>query len=442
MDPERGVDSQLSSDGRPAFHKGLAIAAVALMVLLVLSAGLAYRNTLQLRRNNERDLLMVRERQSRQSYLVAVFTTLPTLALGLGMVAALVYLAQRHLTEHARAERSQARLAAIVESSDDAILSKDLNGIIQTWNAGANRLFGYRAEEVIGKPITLLLPPERLQEEEQILARVRSGQRVEHLETVRVTKDGPRIDVSLTVSPVRDRNGRIIGASKIARDITDRKRAEGELKAAKEAAEAANVAKSQFLANMSHELRTPLNAITGMTDLALAEDLPSTLRDYLQTVKHSADGLLELVNDILDLSRIEAGGFQLEATPFDLNKTVEHVVKTLGPGAGEKGLELVCDLRHVPARLVGDPLRLRQVLVNLVGNAVEVHVQGHRVRERGRGILGRGEHRRALRRGRHGHRHRPAGSRAYLRALHAGGRLHHAPVRRDRLGADHQPTPG
>ena len=141
-----------------------------------------------------------------------------------------VVLVFRDFTEQKQAERSLARLAAIVESSDDAILSKDLNGIIQTWNAGAERLFGYRAEEVIGQPITLLLPPERIQEEEQILERVRSGQRVEHLETVRVTKDGRRLDVSVTVSPVKDQDGQIIGASKIIRDITERKRAEEALR--------------------------------------------------------------------------------------------------------------------------------------------------------------------------------------------------------------------
>ena len=137
---------------------------------------------------------------------------------------------QRHLAERQKTGRSLARLAAIVESSDDAILSKDLHGIIQTWNAGAERLFGYRAEEVIGQPITLLLPPERIQEEEQILDRLLGGQRVEHLETVRVTKDGGRIDVSVTVSPIRGEDGRIIGASKIVHDIADRKRAEEELR--------------------------------------------------------------------------------------------------------------------------------------------------------------------------------------------------------------------
>jgi PAS domain S-box-containing protein len=134
----------------------------------------------------------------------------------------------RDITDRKRAEESLTRLAAIVASSDDAILSKDLGGIIQTWNTGANRLFGYRAEEVIGQPVTLLLPPERIEEEAQILDRVLSGEHIEHLETVRVTKDGRRLDVSVTVSPVMGPDGRIVGASKIVRDITDRKRVEQE----------------------------------------------------------------------------------------------------------------------------------------------------------------------------------------------------------------------
>ena len=144
---------------------------------------------------------------------------------------------EQHLEELSRLneELSQqseklSRLATIVESSDDAILSKDVNGIIQTWNAGAERLFRYRAEEVIGQPIALLLPPERIQEEEQILERLLNGQRVDHFETVRVAKDGTRIDVSVTSSPVKGQDGRIVAASKIVHDITDRKRAEESLR--------------------------------------------------------------------------------------------------------------------------------------------------------------------------------------------------------------------
>ena len=171
------------------------------------------------------------------------------------------------------------------------------------------------------------------------------------------------------VLPLKDAGGRVVRWFGTNTDVT-------EVRQARQAAEAANIAKSQFLANMSHELRTPMNAIMGMTDLALGEDLSPTLRDYLQTVKQSADGLLELVNEILDLARIEAGGFQLEATPFDLRKTVDQVAKTLAVRAYEKGLELVCDLGEVPTQLVGDPLRLRQVLTNLVGNAVKFTSKG------------------------------------------------------------------
>src|SRR5205823_5350126 len=143
------------------------------------------------------------------------------------------------------------RLAAIVESSEDAIVSKALDGIIRSWNTDAERLFGYAPHEAIGRPITLVIPPERQDEEHEILARIARGERVEHFETVRVSKQGRRIDISPTVSPVRDSTGRIIGASKVARDITDRKRAE-------EALRRADRRKDEFIALLAHELRNPL----------------------------------------------------------------------------------------------------------------------------------------------------------------------------------------
>jgi PAS domain S-box-containing protein len=143
-------------------------------------------------------------------------------------------------------------------------------------------------------------------------------------------------------------------------------------------AEAANAAKDQFLANVSHELRTPMAAILGMTDLALAADLPPTVREYLHTAKESADGLMQLLNEILDFSRMEVGKFQLELAPFDLRKTLERTLKALSVRAAEKGLNLICELpAELPDRLVGDPLRLRQVLTNLVGNAIKFTTRGH-----------------------------------------------------------------
>ncbi|MHB8899585.1 MAG: response regulator [Thermoguttaceae bacterium] len=177
---------------------------------------------------------------------------------------------------------------------------------------------------------------------------------------------------------VVERTAQLAAANReLKTEITEHKRAEEALALAKTDAEAANVAKSQFLASMSHELRTPMNAILGMTDLALGEQLPPTVRDYLQVSKDSADLLLELLNEILDFSRIEAGRFELECTPFHLVKTVEQVVKTLGIRAYEKSLELVYDLPgELPETVIGDPLRLRQVLMNLVGNAIKFTPKG------------------------------------------------------------------
>ena len=222
-----------------------------------------------------------------------------------------------------------ARLAAIVESSDDAILSTDLNGIIQTWNEGADRLFGYRAEEIIGQPVTRLLPPGRGHEETLILDRVGGGERVDHLETLRMTKDGELLDVSVTVSPVKGRDGRITGASKILRDITQRKRAEEALRQTAEDLARSNKDLEQFAYVASHDLREPLRMVTGF--MSLLKDrcqgkLDAKADEYIGFATEGASRMQALIDDLLAYSR--AGRSEV-SEPTDLERVLDRVLQTL-----------------------------------------------------------------------------------------------------------------
>ena len=285
----------------------------------------------------------------------------------------------RDITEQKRAQEVRARLAAIVQSSDDAIVSKDLNGIITTWNIGAERLFGYTADEVIGKPISILIPVERLDEEPSILQRIRRGERIEHYETIRRRKDGTLLDVSLTVSPIIDVRGRVVGASKIGRDISERKRAEAELKTLmirdqelRAEAETANRVKDEFLAMVSHELRTPLNAIVGWTQLLKSGRLDrSKTERAIQIIDRNAKAQSMIINELLDVARIISGKLRLDPKPVELAEVINAAIDVVRPAADAKAIEVVALLDEAAGPVSGESVRLQQVIWNLLSNAVK-----------------------------------------------------------------------
>jgi PAS domain S-box-containing protein len=278
-------------------------------------------------------------------------------------------------------------LAAIVESSDDAIISKDLNGTIMSWNRGAERVFGYTAEEAVGRPITMLLPPDRFQEEATILGTLVRGERIDHFETERMTKDGRRIDISLSVSPVKDRSGRVIGGAKIARDISLRRQLEREREQVlaqerhvRTLAEAANRAKDAFLAMVSHELRSPLSPILSWVRMLRMKALDEAKSARaLETIERSARAQAKLIDDLLDISRIVAGKLRLEVRSVDLASVIEEALEVVRPAAEAKQIRLQTVLDTETGTIPGDPARLQQVIWNLLSNAVKFTPKGGRV---------------------------------------------------------------
>jgi len=421
------------------------------------------------------------------------------------------------ITDRRQADVAQARLAAIVESSDDAIISKDLQGTIITWNKGAERIFGYTAEEAIGRSVTMLIPADMVDEEPQILKRVRSGQMVDHYETIRRRKDGTLINISLSVSPIRNNLGQIIGASKIAREITQQKRAEQALRqseeryrsltailtsvvwltnekgefaatqsewegftgqswelyrgrgwieafhpedrapveelwrraietrseyqcesrlwhapsrsyhhvviravplvnkdgsvrewignvqdihdrkeaeheretllaaerAAREAANSASRAKDEFLATVSHELRSPLNAMLGWARLLSGGTLnEETTARALKAIEQNARAQAQLIEDLLDVSRIISGKFRLNVEPVHVVRVIEAAIDSIRPTADAKDISLHATLDPDAGPVSGDAGRLQQVVWNLLSNAVKFTPKGGQVQVR------------------------------------------------------------
>lgn len=271
-------------------------------------------------------------------------------------------------------QQIKARLAAIVENSDDAIISKDLNSIITSWNAGATKLFGYTEQEVLGRSIVLLIPPERIDEEPGILDRIRRGERIDHYETIRRCKDGTLIEISLTVSPLKDAEGKIVGASKIARDITDRKRAERALMAA-------DRQKNEFLATLAHELRNPLAPIrNALNVLQLTRGDALSADRVHDMMERQVNQLVRLVDDLLEISRITTGKIELRPELVDIRAVVRNAIETSRPLIDSGGHRFEVQLPDSPLFVEGDPVRLSQIIANLLNNAAKYTKPGGKIK--------------------------------------------------------------
>jgi PAS domain S-box-containing protein len=277
-------------------------------------------------------------------------------------------------------EEARAQLAAIVESSDDAIVGKTPDGIITSWNQGAVRLFGYTSEEIIGQPVTVCIPADHLDEEIQILERLRRGEYIRHYETVRRRKDGSLVDVSLTISPIHDALGKIVGVSKIARDITDRKRAQEKIQQLNNELEqrvlertaqleAANKELEAFSYSVSHDLRAPLRAVDGFSQ-AVEEDygplLPEEGRRFLHTIREGAQRMGTLIDDLLSFSQLSRQ--PVSQHTVDNERLVREVLEELNPA--QQGRQVEIRVGALPPSQ-GDAALLKQVWVNLLSNALK-----------------------------------------------------------------------
>ena len=278
------------------------------------------------------------------------------------------------ITERKWAEQATRLLAAIVESSHDAIVSKSLNGVITSWNKGAERLFGYAAEEAVGQNITLIIPPERRDEERTIVEQLTRGERVDHFETVRMRKDGSLLDVSLTISPMKDASGRVVGASKLARDITERKRAEEALRQAQtDLAHASRLTTmGEFTASLAHEVKQPIAAAVTDANTCvrwITRDEPDLkeAREAAWRIVKDTERAAEIINRVRLL--FKKGTPQRELV--DVNEVAREMIVLLGDEASRHSISVRTELAEDLPHVIGDRVQLQQVLMNLIVNGVD-----------------------------------------------------------------------
>ncbi|MGC1524028.1 MAG: ATP-binding protein, partial [Steroidobacteraceae bacterium] len=285
------------------------------------------------------------------------------------------------VTERRRATQAVADARALLQSvldaaTEAAIIATDVDGVITVFNSGAERMLQYKSADLVGRPNPLVIHLDTdgvsgvrdITQQGELSARECSYAR----------KDGSRLTVNLSVTAIRDAGGGITGYLSLATDVTERRQARATLEAAKDAAERANRAKSEFVATMSHEIRTPMNGVLGFANLLRDTPLNEEQREFLRNIENSGQNLLGIINDILDFSKIEAGAMTLENIPFDLADAVDEVVALMAGKAEEKHLEMGLSIMpDVPRRVVADPGRLKQILVNLLGNAIKFTSLGY-----------------------------------------------------------------
>ena len=275
------------------------------------------------------------------------------------------------ITERRSAEEAQRRLAAIVESSDDAIVAKDLNGIVMSWNPGAKKMFGHSADEMIGRPITIIIPPELQEDERRILETIGRGERIEHFETVRLTKSGERIDVSLTVSPVKDGAGRVIGAAKTARDITQRKKTEQALRTTEKLASVGRMA-----ATVAHEINNPLEAVTNLVYLAKGSAASNDVQEYLNAIEDELNRISLITKQTLGFYRET-----IAPSAVRVGEMLDPLISVLGRRARNKGIEIRPEIRHDP-EIYAVAGEIRQLIANLLNNSIDAVDSGGLIRIR------------------------------------------------------------
>lgn len=297
-------------------------------------------------------------------------------AIGVSFLVGFIFI----LNSYARLKAAQVELKRayyIIEGSNDAIITKTLDGIVTSWNEGARKIFGYQGSQIIGKSILALFPDGKETEEKALLARIRAGESLPTFEATRKRKDGSLVDVSVTLSPLRNDSGEVVGATKIAQDISSM-RAIDKLTQERDKAAALADAKTMFLANMSHELRTPLNAIIGFSDVLLGKLRPEDERSQIETIRNSGYNLLQLVNNILDGAKLERGSVKLDVEPFLFSQLFDELIRIHRLSSEKKSIGLSSQIspQLLSSAYLGDGFRIRQLLDNLMSNAVKFTSKG------------------------------------------------------------------